>query len=131
MKQLKNIVSKSSIKPELRCVKVTQEKMEATDSFKYVAIKNKDNIKEGYYDIKTGGYMEDINYPDVSVILNNLKNDLTVRVNRKYLLEVLQALGKGDTNDNVDISIDVAFAKTKPIHITNANGEALLMPIQK
>lgn len=131
MKKLKKICSKSDIRPQLQYIKVTEDTMEVTDTFRYVSVKNRENIPAGFYHNKTGEVRTDIDFPDVSVITGGLKNDLVIRVNRKYLIEVLEALEKGDQFDQIDIKIDVERAGIKPILLENQNGYALLMPIGK
>lgn len=131
MKKLKKLCSKSSIKPAFQYVKVGGEFMEATDSFRWAKVKNK-GYAEGFHHQKTGEIVQDIEYPEVNILVEGAKKDntLTYRVNRKYLIEVLEALEKGDAFDSVDIHINPTSTQ-KTIYITNLNGEALIMPMTK
>jgi hypothetical protein len=131
MKKIKKLCAKSSIKPEFNYVKVGGEFMEATDAYRWARVKNK-GYKDGYHHQKTGEVVQDLNYPDVNILLEGAKKDntLTYRVNRKYLIEVLEALEKGDGFDSVDLYINPTSTQ-KIIYIKNLNGEALIMPMTR
>jgi hypothetical protein len=127
MKKLQKLCYKSSIKPELNYVKVSGDTMEATDSFRWARVKNK-GYKDGYH--KKDDYKEELNYPDVNIILEGVKKDNTrvFTVNRKFMIEVLEALEKGEGADTVKMYINPSV-DNRPIYFTNSNGEGLLMPI--
>lgn len=101
--------------------------MEATDSFRWAKIKNKGYV-DGYHHPKTGEVVQDQEYPDTNLLVERAKSDakFTFKVNRKYLIEVLEVLGKGNTIDKIEIHLSDT---NKPIYFTNENGEALLMPL--
>ena len=128
MKKLYKLCYKSSIKPDLNYIKVSGDTMEATDTYRWARVKNK-GYKDGYHNLKTGEFREDINFPDVNIIIEEVKKNNTdcYKVNRKYLIEILEALDKGGDTDTVNIHINPNSLQ-KPIYFTNTNGEALLMP---
>lgn len=131
----KNIIDNKGRKEALRYIKVTKDTMEATDNFRYVSVKNVDNIKEGFY-LKNGEYKKDITYPDVSIIKKNaeLKNTHIIKINRKYLIQALTALDrsekKEDPWDSINLYIDTNNT-TAPVYITNTNGFAFVMPLNQ
>jgi len=131
MNKLKKLCAKSSIKPELTYIKVKDGYMEATDSFRWAKIKNT-VFKDGYYHQKNRDYVRTMNFPDVSIIVDTAKkeNNFTFKVNRKYLIETLEAIDKGDSFDSVELHINIANTN-RPLYITNDNGEALVMPLNK
>lgn len=129
MKKLGKIASKSKIKWELQYIKATKEELIATDSFRLVAIKNKKNLQEGYYHGKTGEFVAEMNYPEINILKEQVKeNDYKIKLDRKFLIECLNALDKTDKLDHIELSINTKKTH-RPVYITNDNGYIMIMPI--
>lgn len=135
MNKISKICSKSSIKPALCHVYVTKDHMEATDGYRYVRLANK-GFNNGYYHQKTGAYSKKIDgeFPDVTPLFNRLaekeKDTINIRFNRKFLIEVLTALGQDGKQDMVDMKVSTKD-QAEMVKFENGNGLGLIMPIKQ
>jgi len=147
-KKLFKITAKNKIKPEFTKLYVKNGFAYATDSFRAVKMKTMYPAdKEGYItkiaaivaeekskdiglDIKPELEKLDIEYLDIDAVIPQSKSYIKLRLNRKYLIEVLEALQKGNKFDSCILKICLGEEK-KPIVIENDNGIGILMPMGK
>lgn len=137
IKNLLKVASKSNIKPELKSVAITKEHFVATDSFKLVAIRHdlkdiKDTLliksevikKLGkVYTIENGrlqdGFLDyeiprDEYYPNIYPLFDKEKDTrASIVVNRKYLIDLLQAIPDDDKFSMVELKITENFLFVK------------------
>lgn len=143
-KKIFKVASKSKIKPELTNLYLKKGYVYATDSFKAVKLKTTyENDQEGYItklsaaiahekskDIDLPILPElskmDVRYPDVDKVIPT-KFAIEVSVNRKYLIDLLEAMQAGDKFDKVTIKMQ--DKKGGAIVFEHENGLGLLMPL--
>lgn len=131
-KKLLKITSKSPIKPELQCVLSKGDVLVATDTFRLVELKQEPKeLADGLY-MKNGELSNEKMeyYPDYTRVVPDRKPDISIKMNRKYIIECLDALGKGDQFDIVQIDM-FTDVHGRPVIFTNKNGRAFIMPINK
>lgn len=143
-KKLFKVASKSKIKPELTSLFLKKGYVYATDSFKAIKLKTTyDDDQEGYItklsaaiahekskDIEFPVLPElsknDAKYPDIDKVIPT-EFAIEVSVNRKYLIDLLEAMQAGDKFDKV--TIKVQDKKGGAIVFEHENGLGLLMPL--
>lgn len=130
--KLIKIASKSPIKPELQCIMSKGNVLVATDAFRLVELKQEPKqYADGLYTKDGTLSNEKIEYyPDYTKALPDRKPDISIKMNRKYIIECLEALRKGDQFDIVQIDIHTDVYG-RPVIFTNKNGRAFIMPINK
>jgi hypothetical protein len=157
LSKLFKVASKSTIKPELTHLYLKEQKLYATDSFKAVIIDATEYTEPediGFITLPKAKAKEaelkalkikvtvlpDIDnngdhYPDFNAILPKdeaLNTEyFKANFNRQYIIDLLEAMQKGDAFDQIDLFINKDSGHQKPLVFKNKNGTGLIMPLNK
>lgn len=135
IKKIFKLTPTHTINPELNNICVKNGKMYATDS--YVAIiapaPEEYASKEGYISNSAMFPFSDqdtSNYPDIEACITGTEKYeyVHVELNRKYLIELLEAMDKTNDGDRINISVSTSHLKV-PVLIENKNAKGLIMPL--
>jgi hypothetical protein len=127
----------AEVKPDLANICVRNNHIYATDSFRSITMRAPEHLceKRGYIKKGTEELIEDstASFPPIDMIIDDLdrrKDVYSVKVNRKYLIEILEAMEKEDSLDQVIINLP-RQGYNDPFVFKNKNATALLMPIRQ
>ncbi len=137
IKKIFKLTPTHTINPELNKIRVKNGNMYATDGFIAIIAPAPEEYasKEGY--ISNSGMFpfseqDTSNYPDFQPIMDKAEHQdyITIPVNRKYLIDLLEAMDKTKDGDQIKIKVCTSMYHM-PIILENKNATGLIMPLNK